>query len=322
MIEFILQLIQNDSRVLVCCPSNTAVDTILQRLVLTSLDLNHNKKVRPVRLGHPARINANILHYSLDSLIVEDDGTEIVRDIRDDIDKALKTISTSRDAQKKRDLRLELRGLRKEVRQRETKVVHSILRHRNVVLCTNIGASHKLLDDIVFDAVIIDEAAQALEASCWIPIVRSSKVIMFGDHQQLPPTIKSQEAASKGLSLTLFERIMNCDRLYSAARMLNIQYRMNRLIADWASTASYNGKLISDASVADHTVLDLPLHHIQQLDDIGISPMLLIDTSGKCCFWQSLNFYNSIQDVTWRKNPVKANPIVISGRRILFVVIS
>jgi ATP-dependent RNA/DNA helicase IGHMBP2 len=244
-----------------------------------------NKALRMVRLGHPARINKSILSYSLDALIVEDDGTDIVRDVRRDLDRVLHSMSTTRERSQKKELRSELKELRKEARQREAKVVANILHSRNVVLCTNVGASSRLLRDEEFDVVVIDEAAQALEASCWIPILLGRRCVMFGDHKQLPPTIKSVEAAANGLSTTLFQRIMSIERLQHTSRLLNIQYRMNRMIAEWASSSSYEGKLISDVSIADHTLMDLPHVNADKLDALGVSPMILIDTAGAICVY-------------------------------------
>jgi ATP-dependent RNA/DNA helicase IGHMBP2 len=284
VVELIFQYIKKGYRILVTCPSNTAIDTIIQRLSTSALDMK-NKALRMVRLGHPARINKSILSYSLDALIVEDDGTDIVRDVRRDLDRVLHSMSTTRERSQKKELRSELKELRKEARQREAKVVANILHSRNVVLCTNVGASSRLLRDEEFDVVVIDEAAQALEASCWIPILLGRRCVMFGDHKQLPPTIKSVEAAANGLSTTLFQRIMSIERLQHTSRLLNIQYRMNRMIAEWASSSSYEGKLISDVSIADHTLMDLPHVNADKLDALGVSPMILIDTAGAICVY-------------------------------------
>jgi hypothetical protein len=185
VIELILQYVKLGSRLLVCCGSNTAVDTILQRLAHNAL---MNKAVRCVRLGHPARINKSILSYCLDSLVVEDAGTEIVREVRGEIDAALRNMLKTRERARRDEFKTELRELRKEARRREAKVVDTIIRSRNVILCTNVGASSKLLREQHFDVCIIDEAAQALEASCWIPIVQGRTCIMFGTISDLQHT--------------------------------------------------------------------------------------------------------------------------------------
>lgn len=287
LVELILQLVRSNMRVLVCAPSNIAVDTILQRLHSFSLESskrNRNREgpfLRMVRLGHPARIHESILQYCLDSLILDDDGTEIVADVRAEMDTILNALSNARNRSKKAELRSELRSLRKEAKVRESRAVEGILKSRNVVLSTNIGASSRLLKDEAFDVVVIDEAAQALEASCWIPIPLGKSWILFGDHQQLPPTIKSPQAAKAGMDVTLFERIFRDARFAPLCRMLNVQYRMNDLISSWASKSSYDGKLVSDGSVASHTLSDLLIHpDVFEDEVVSNCPMLLIDTSG------------------------------------------
>ena len=136
-----------------------------------------NKKVKAVRLGHPARIHHDIQKYSLESLVQSADGTEIVKDCRSELNGYLKTLSNanSRPTEKRLAYR-EMKSLRKEIRTREEKVVGEILRNSNVVFATNVGAASSLFNRmsdangnrIVFDLVVIDEAAQALETSCWI----------------------------------------------------------------------------------------------------------------------------------------------------------
>lgn len=159
--------------------------------------------------------------------------------MREDIEQARKALSTrgkgKLDKDSKKDKRLELKSLNRELRTREKAVVESILKRANVVLSTCIGASSKLLSGCEFDLVVVDEAAQSIEAACWIPILRGRKCVLAGDHCQLPPTVKSAEAAKGGLSVTLFERIIKDRRFDQIVKLLNIQYRMNQIISDWAS---------------------------------------------------------------------------------------
>lgn len=137
-------------------------------------------------------------------------------------------------------------------------MLKQIMASRNVVLATCVGAASHLLRDVSFDLVIVDEAAQALEAACWIPLTHcSGRVVLAGDHCQLPPTIKSKEAAEKGLAVTLFERIIKHPALTGCAWLLDTQYRMNEMISTWASEEMYEGKLLSHESNAHHTLRDL-----------------------------------------------------------------
>lgn len=149
---------------------------------------SNNQRIRAVRLGHPARIQQSIQKYSLESLVQSSDGTEIVQDCRRELSNHLKTLSNpkSRPVEKRNAYR-EMKSLRKEIRTREEKVVGEILRHANVVLATNVGAAGSVFrhladskgEPIAFDLVIIDEAAQALEASCWIRYVMQACSTMF-----------------------------------------------------------------------------------------------------------------------------------------------
>tara|TARA_B110000208_G_scaffold39071_1_gene51735 strand:+ start:1087 stop:4500 length:3414 start_codon:yes stop_codon:yes gene_type:complete len=175
-------------------------------------------------------------------------------------------------------LNVEMRRLRTELRRREERLRDEVIRSQDVVLCTNSGAAllSKLTPRLAFDLVVIDEAAQALEAECWTPLLLAPRAVLAGDHKQLAPTIKSAAAASGGLDLTLFER---CAQFLPAAavRLLETQYRMHDAIASWASAASYECQLLSDASVAARTLTELP--HVERCD-ATVPALLFIDTAG------------------------------------------
>jgi ATP-dependent RNA/DNA helicase IGHMBP2 len=267
VVEVIHQSAMRRQRVLVCAPSNVAVDNILERLIATNETRIAGKgkrvvsKVRMVRLGHPARVSKKGSWYCLDSLIASHDGTEIVSDVHTEINGLRKEILKCRmkGRTKRRELQGEIRVLCKEARKREEAIVNEIMLGVDVVLCTCVTAGSRLLSKMVFDMVIIDEAAQALEVSCWIPIMIATKCILVGDHKQLPPTVKSTKAASQGLAITLFERVMSNQAFLKAdlVHLLDTQYRMNSLICDWASKHMYSGRLISHESVANRTLQDI-----------------------------------------------------------------
>lgn len=282
-------------KVLVTAPSNVAVDNVLERIVQSQgqqprkkkgSSAPTNKRIRAVRLGHPARIKSSILPYSLEAQVQGADGTEIVADVRRELNSFLQVLLNprSRGADRRVAYR-EVKALRKEVRERETKVVQQLMKEAHVVLATTVGAANRILNDVEFDLVIIDEAAQALEASCWIPILRGKRLVLAGDHCQLPPTIKSNDpAVQKGLSKTLFERIMELygKKSNHVSRMLKVQYRMHELIANWASSAMYHGELQTHESVRHRRLSGLP-------DVSGDQPaLLLIDTAG-CAMEESVN---------------------------------
>ena len=171
-------------------------------------------------------------------------STSIVSDVRKDIEETRKALNRNGKAKldlaTKREKRSDLKALCKEARTREKAVVEKILKRSNVVLCTCIGASSSLLrNNCEFDLVVVDEAAQGIEAACWIPILLGKKCVLAGDHCQLPPTVKSAEAAKRGLAVTLFERIITDKRFAPVVKLLDTQYRMNSLISDWASNGFF-----------------------------------------------------------------------------------
>jgi ATP-dependent RNA/DNA helicase IGHMBP2 len=311
--ELIQQAVQvHGMKVLVAAPSNVAVDNILERLVQSSSSPQQSKtskskrtnklsKLRAVRLGHPARIKSSILSYSLEALVQNADGTEIVVDVRAELQSFLRVLSNPRSHPKdKRVAYREVKALRKEIRGREEKVVQELISTAQVVLTTTVGAANRILDRVEdgFDLVVIDEAAQALEASCWIPILRGKKVVLAGDHCQLPPTIKGRHRrAQEGLAKTMFERLMelygddkNCQKMPRVSRMLKVQYRMHHDIADWASQAMYRGELETHPDVRDRTLSQLEGVHKSDEDeeDVSETTLLLVDTAG-CDMHETVN---------------------------------
>ncbi|XP_050808765.1 DNA-binding protein SMUBP-2 isoform X1 [Gopherus flavomarginatus] len=272
VVELILQAVQQGLKVLCCAPSNIAVDNLVERLA------GYKEKI--LRLGHPARLLETIQHHSLDAVLARGDNAQIVADIRKDIDQAFIKTKKTQDEGERSHFRNEIKALRKELKEREETAMTEILTRANVVLATNTGGSSdgplKLLPENHFDLVVIDECAQALEASCWIPLLKARKCILAGDHKQLPPTIISDKAAAKGLSLTLMERLIQKygERIM---KMLTVQYRMHQAIMQWASTEMYCGRLSAHPSVAYHLLKDLP--GVASTDETRI-PLLLIDTAG------------------------------------------
>ncbi|KAG1685431.1 hypothetical protein DVH05_008369 [Phytophthora capsici] len=279
VVEFILQAVTKfDQKVLVCAPSNIAVDNVLDKLASTCSTLG--KKLRLTRVGHPARVLPQILKYCLDAKIESAEGTEIVNDIRKEMSAMQTKLQKTRDKSVRFQLRRELKANRKEIRVREQKVVGDIVQNSNVVFATNVGAASKLLKNVTFDLVIIDEAAQALEASCWIPILKAKRCVLAGDHLQLPPTIKSKTAAAKGLEVTLFDRITSYENTKNIVKLLDTQYRMHEDISEWSSQAMYKGELKSFEGVAKRKLHELPHVNISNDDELLDATLLLLDTAG------------------------------------------
>ncbi|CAG5957934.1 unnamed protein product [Menidia menidia] len=272
VVEIILQAVKQGQKVLCCAPSNVAVDNLVERLARC--------KAKVLRLGHPARLLESIQKHSLDAILAQSDNANIIADIRNDIDKAFMGMRKMRDKGERSNFKREIGELRKELKNREATAITQILKSADVVMSTNTGACDdgplKFLPAEHFDWVVIDECAQALESSCWIALLKARKYILAGDYKQLPPTIKSQNAASKGLSLSLMERLI---QMYgdSVVRMLTVQYRMNNAIMDWASKEMYQGKLTAHSSVEGHLLKDLA--GVSSVEETS-TPLLLIDTAG------------------------------------------
>ncbi|NWU99721.1 SMBP2 protein, partial [Upupa epops] len=272
LVEIILQAVQQGLKVLCCAPSNVAVDNLAERLAAS--------RARILRLGHPARLLQPLQHHSLDAVLARGDSAQVVADIRKDIDQALAKSRKAQDKGERGHCLGEVKTLRRELKEREEAAMAAALSQASVVLATNTGASSdgplKLLPETHFDLVVIDECAQALEASCWIPLLRAPKCILAGDHKQLPPTVISHRAAAQGLSLSLMERLTQRYEA-EAVRMLTVQYRMHQAIMRWASQEMYGGRLCAHPSVAQHLLKDLP--GVAATDETSV-PLLLIDTAG------------------------------------------
>ncbi|XP_077451632.1 DNA-binding protein SMUBP-2 [Stigmatopora argus] len=272
VVEIILQGIKQGQKVLCCAPSNVAVDNLVERLARC--------KAKVLRLGHPARLLESIQKHSLDAILAKSDNANIIADIRKDIDKAFLGMKKNKEKGERVSHKREIGELRKELKTREATAIAQILKSADVVLATNTGACDdgplKFLPAEHFDWVVIDECAQSLESGCWIGLLRARKCILSGDYKQLPPTIKSHVAASKGLSLSLMERLI---QMYgdSVVRMLTVQYRMNSAIMEWASKEMYQGRLTAHSSVEAHLLKDLL--GVTCVEETS-TPLLLIDTAG------------------------------------------
>jgi DNA polymerase alpha-associated DNA helicase A len=284
LIELILQLLKQNLRLLVCGPSNISVDNIVEKLA--------PHKIPIVRLGHPARLLPSVLSHSLDVLTQTSEAAEIVRDVRKEMDAKQASIRKTRNGRERRAIYADLKELRKEFREREKKCVANLVRGSKVVLATLHGAGGFHLRGEQFDVVIIDEASQALEAQCWVPLVTAKKVVLAGDHLQLPPTIKSLNAKVENdakkekkdekknganLEITLFDRLL---KIHGATikRMLTTQYRMHEKIVAFPSAELYEGKLVSADSVKARLLKDLP-YTVDETDDTR-EPLVFWDTQG------------------------------------------
>jgi DNA polymerase alpha-associated DNA helicase A len=175
LIELILQMLKQKLRLLVCGPSNISVDNIVERLA--------SHKVPMIRLGHPARLLPSVLNHSLDVLTRTSEAAALVQDVRKEMDDKQSSIRKTRNAKERRQVYSDLKELRKEYRERERGCVDNLIRGSSVVLATLHGAGGFHLKGQEFDVVIVDEASQALEAQCWVPLVwvKAPKLVLAGD---------------------------------------------------------------------------------------------------------------------------------------------
>lgn len=247
-------------------------------------------KVPILRLGHPARLLPSVLNHSLDVLTRTSEAGLIVKDVRSEMDAKQASIKKTRNGRERKAIYTELKELRKEYRIRERQCVDNLVSGSKVVLATLHGAGGYQLKNNSFDVIIIDEASQALEAQCWVPLLSAKKAVCAGDHLQLPPTIKSTNSKAKpkvkegdniikGLTLetTLFDRLLALHGP-SIKRMLTTQYRMNEKIMRFPSDQLYDGKLIAADAVKDRLLKDLT-YEVEDTEDTN-EPVIFIDTQG------------------------------------------
>ncbi|MBX2897080.1 MAG: AAA family ATPase [Cyclobacteriaceae bacterium] len=245
LVQAILQTQRIEGQVLVSTPSNAAIDLLVEKLSEQGLNV--------VRIGHPARVTDQTLTKTLDARIATHAHYAELRALRKRIEKIRSEASKFKrtfghhEREHRRLLKEEVKLLKSDADMLEFYIVNDVLQHAQAICCTLVGASHPVLRGRKFKTVFIDEAAQSLEAACWIPMLRAQRVILAGDHCQLPPTIKSNEAAKAGLAITLFER--GIEKHPQAASLLQIQYRMHEAIMKFSSQWFYDGKLIAHPSV-------------------------------------------------------------------------
>ncbi len=264
IVEAIRHTIKEERQVLVCAPSNAAIDLLVEKL--------SDKGVQTLRIGHPARVTEQTLSKTLDARIAAHPHFNELRALRKKMEQVrshaqkFKRNYGYHEKEQRRMLYNEARALKGDADVLEFYIVNDLLNTNEAICCTLVGSSHPVMKGRKFKTVFIDEAGQALEPASWIPLLKSHRVIFAGDHQQLPPTIKSFEAAQQGLSRTLFEK--GIEKFPDHAHMLRIQYRMHEAIMRFSSDYFYEGKLLAHPTVA------------RELLRPNQSPIEFIDTAG------------------------------------------
>lgn len=260
LVQAIKALVQQEQQqILVVAPSNAAVDLLCEKLSDEGLNV--------VRIGNPARVNERQMLLALDSRIAVHNSAKEIKQLKKraaeyrDMAHKYKRNFGAAEREQRKALFTEARNISKEIEQTEQYITKDILSKADVITATLVGANHYTIRHLRYRTVVIDEAGQALEPACWIPVLKAKKVIMAGDYQQLPPTIKS-ETAAKELSITLMEKVAYAHP--EAVVMLEEQYRMNEIIAGFSSKTFYEGKLQAAPQVAHWKIFpsDQPLQFI------------------------------------------------------------
>lgn len=240
LVEAIYETLRRETQVLVCAQSNTAVDWISEKLV------DHGIPV--LRIGNPSRVNDKMLSFTYERRFESHPDYPELWSIR----KNIREIQGNR--KKNDNTHQKLYRLRERAAELEMRIKESLFTEARVVACTLVGAANKIMVGQKFSTLFIDEAAQAMEPACWIAMRRAGRVVLAGDHQQLPPTIKCYDAMKQGLGKTLMERIV--ENQPGSVTLLTTQYRMNNAIMKFSSEWFYEGKLKSDPSVEHRSILD------------------------------------------------------------------
>ena len=254
LVEAINETLMREIQVLVCAQSNMAVDWISEKLV--------DRGVNVLRIGNPTRVNDKMLGFTYERRFEAHPDYPQLWAIRKAIRELRKNRKKGSESYHQKLERLKSRATELEIR-----INSELLGEARVIACTLVGSAHRLLEGMKFGTLFIDEAAQALEAACWIPMRRASRVILAGDHCQLPPTVKSIAALRAGLGKTLMERI--AENKPEVVTLLKIQYRMNEEIMRFSSDWFYHGEVESAPQIKYRSILE---------DD---SPITWIDTSNE-----------------------------------------
>ena len=250
LVEAINETLMRESQVLVCAQSNMAVDWISEKLV--------DRGINVLRIGNPTRVNDKMLGFTYERRFESHPDYPQLWAIR----KAIRELRSNRKKGSE-SFHQKMDRLRSRAAEIEIRINAELFGEARVIACTLVGSARRLLEGMKFGTLFIDEAAQALEAACWIPMRRASRVILAGDHCQLPPTVKSIAALRAGLGKTLMERI--AENKPEVVTLLKIQYRMNEEIMRFSSDWFYGGQVESAPQIKYRSILDFD-HPITWID--------------------------------------------------------
>ena len=254
LVEAIHETLRREPQVLVCAQSNMAVDWISERLV--------DRGINVLRIGNPVRVDDKMLSFTYERRFEAHPDYPQLWALR----KAIRELR-SRKARRDERYHQKLESLKGRAAELEIRINAQLFGEARVIASTLVGSANRLLDGMRFPTLFIDEAAQAMEAACWIPIRRASRVVFAGDHCQLPPTVKSMAALKGGLAKTLMERIV--ENKPEVVTLLRMQYRMNEEIMRFSSDWFYDGKVECAPEVKFRGILDYDV------------PMVWVNTSSE-----------------------------------------
>lgn len=257
LVEAIYETLHRENQVLVCAQSNMAVDWISEKLV--------DRGIHVLRIGNPTRVNDKMLSFTYERRFEAHPDYPQLWSIR----KAIRELYQQRRKGRSENMHQKINALKDRATELEIRINADLFNEARVVACTLAGSAHRVMTGMKFATLFIDEAAQALEPACWIAIRRADRVILAGDHCQLPPTVKCQEAVRGGLAHTLMQTIVK--RKPEAVSLLKIQYRMNEEIMRFSSDWFYEGSLQAAPEVKYRGILDYD------------TPMVWINTEGMDC---------------------------------------
>ena len=243
LVEAVYETLHRENQVLVCAQSNMAVDWISEKLV--------DRGVSVLRIGNPSRVNDKMLSFTYERRFESHPDYPQLWSIR----KAIRELyARSRKGAEREAVRQKINSLKDRATELEIRINESLFSEARVIACTLVGSANRLLTGQKFGTLFIDEAAQALEAACWIPIRKADRVILAGVHCQLPPTVKAPEALRAGLGHTLMQTIVKSKP--DTVSLLKLQYRMNDEIMRFSSEWFYGGMLQSAPEVKYRSILD------------------------------------------------------------------
>lgn len=276
----------NNQKVLVVAPSNTAVDLLTEKLSLAGLNV--------IRVGNPARVSVRLMESTLDYKMTDHPEMKNIKSLKKQASEyknmahKYKRNFGKAERDQRKALFDEAHKIGREIEKSEQYIIDNLMGNAQVITATLVGANHYTVRNLKYDTIVIDEAGQALEPACWIPILKANKMVLAGDHFQLPPTIKSTTAAQNGLSNTLLEKVVQLHP--EAVVLLEEQYRMHQDIMAYSSKVFYQDKLKAHDSVSNHLVFE------------SDKALIFIDTAG-CSFEEKL-------DGTSTTNPDEANFLI------------